>query len=133
MPPEPPMVQAQAPQDVVPFPPFRTPNWHATCIHISATNTPSGRFPRPAPHVPSPVPLTHPRGPAAPPAAGLFSFLLTSQRELPGVMGPAVGELMAAIEAQGITATGPHFAHYLSTDSGLFDFEVGVPVSAPVA
>jgi effector-binding domain-containing protein len=48
-------------------------------------------------------------------------------------MGPAVAELMAAIEAQGLAPTGPLFNHYLSMDSGLFDFEVGVPVSAPIA
>src|SRR3954454_3786509 len=59
--------------------------------------------------------------------------LTVPQRELPSVMGPAVGELMAALEAQGVTPTGPLFAHYLSMESGLFDFEVGVPVSAPVA
>jgi hypothetical protein len=48
-------------------------------------------------------------------------------------MPPAIQELMAALEAQGIRATGPLFNHYLSMDSGLFDFEVGLPVSAPVA
>jgi effector-binding domain-containing protein len=40
---------------------------------------------------------------------------------------------MATIAAQGIAPCGPVFAHYLSMDSGMFDFEVGVPVSAPVA
>src|SRR3954468_5857145 len=54
------------------------------------------------------------------------------QRELPGVMGPAIDELMAAIKAQGITPTGPLFNHYLSMEGGMFDFEVGVPVSAPI-
>jgi effector-binding domain-containing protein len=55
------------------------------------------------------------------------------QMELPSVMGPAVDELMAALKAQGITPAGPLFNHYLSMDSGMFDFEVGVPVSTPVA
>lgn len=54
------------------------------------------------------------------------------QRELPGVMGPAIEELMAAINAQGLTATGPLFNHYLSMANGRFDFEVGIPVSAPI-
>src|SRR2546423_15091165 len=39
---------------------------------LTATNTQSGRFPRPATHAPYPLLLTYPRGPAAPPAAGLF-------------------------------------------------------------
>src|SRR5262249_47862574 len=55
------------------------------------------------------------------------------QSELPRVMGPAIDELLAAIQAQGLTPTGPLFNHYLSMDADLFDFEVGVPVSAPVA
>ncbi len=59
--------------------------------------------------------------------------LTVPQRELPAVMGPAIGELMTALAAQGIAPAGPVFSHYLNMDSGLFDFEVGVPVSAPVA
>lgn len=55
------------------------------------------------------------------------------QVELPSVMGPAIEELMTALGAQGATPTGPLFNHYLSMDSGLFDCEVGVPVSAPIA
>jgi effector-binding domain-containing protein len=52
--------------------------------------------------------------------------------ELPSVMGPAIGEIMAALAAQGLAPAGPVFSHYLSMDSGMFDFEVGVPVSVPV-
>jgi effector-binding domain-containing protein len=55
------------------------------------------------------------------------------QMELPAVMGPAIGELMAALAAQGLAPAGPLFNRYLTMDSGLFDFEVGVPVSTPVA
>ena len=55
------------------------------------------------------------------------------QLELPGVMGPAIEELMAVIGTQGISPAGPLFNHYLSMDGGVFDFEVGVPVSSPVA
>ena len=55
------------------------------------------------------------------------------QMELPSVMGPAVGELLATLKAQGLTPAGPLFNHYLSMEGGLFDFEVGVPVSTPVA
>jgi effector-binding domain-containing protein len=55
------------------------------------------------------------------------------QLELPNVMAPAVDELLSALKAQGIAPTGPLFNHYLSMEGGLFDFEVGVPVSTPVA
>jgi effector-binding domain-containing protein len=65
-------------------------------------------------------------------AAAVIRFHIP-QLELPTVMGPAVAELMAVIGAQGITPTGPLFNHYLSMDGGTFDFEVGVPVSGPVA
>jgi effector-binding domain-containing protein len=53
--------------------------------------------------------------------------------EMRHVMGPAIGELMAAIAAQGGAPAGPVFAHHLTTSSERFDFEVGVPVAAPIA
>src|SRR5205085_10827000 len=44
-------------------------------LHRSfAANNLLGRLPRPVRHTPYPTSLTHPRGPAAPPAAGLFSL-----------------------------------------------------------
>lgn len=48
------------------------------------------------------------------------------------VMGPAIGEVMAAASAQGIGPTGPVFSHHFRMDDATFDFEVGVPVSSPV-
>ena len=68
--------------------------------------------------------------PAAPAAVIHFTI---PQMELAAVMGPAIGELMAALGAQGIAPAGPLFNHYLSMEGGMFDFEVGVPVSVPVA
>jgi effector-binding domain-containing protein len=59
--------------------------------------------------------------------------LTVVQSELPKVMGPAIGELMAALAAQGIAPAGPVFAHYVKMGSDVYAFEVGVPVSAPVA
>ena len=53
--------------------------------------------------------------------------------EIQNVMGPGHGELMAAVAAQGIAATGPWFTHHLRMDPEVFDFEIGVPVSAPIA
>jgi effector-binding domain-containing protein len=52
--------------------------------------------------------------------------------EIQNVMGPAIGEVMATVAAQGITPAGPWFTHHLRMDPANFDFEVGVPVAAPV-
>jgi len=49
------------------------------------------------------------------------------------VMGPGVRELFATLASQGVAPTGPWFSHHLRMDSQLFDFEIGVPVSAPVS
>ena len=48
------------------------------------------------------------------------------------VFGPAVGELMAALAAQGVEPVGAVFAHHLKMSPDTFDFELGVKVSAPV-
>lgn len=48
-------------------------------------------------------------------------------------MGPAFGELMAALAAQGIATIGPWFSHHFRVDPKTFDFELGAPVGAPVA
>jgi len=58
---------------------------------------------------------------------------LTIPREqIQVVMGPGIQEVMAVIGAQGATATGPWFTHHLRMDPGVFDFEICVPVSAPI-
>ncbi len=49
------------------------------------------------------------------------------------VMGPGLNELMAAITAQGMAPAGPWFSHHLKMDPEIFDFEISVPVAAPVA
>jgi effector-binding domain-containing protein len=64
------------------------------------------------------------------PAAVIHLTIPRSQ--IQQVMGPAIGEVMAAVKAQGAGPAGAVFAHYLSMPSDMFDFEVGVPVSAPV-
>ncbi len=58
--------------------------------------------------------------------------LTIPRADMPKVMGPGIGELMAAVAAQGITPTGPIYAHHLRMTPEQFDFELGVPVSAPV-
>lgn len=59
--------------------------------------------------------------------------LTIPREEIRQVMGPGISEVMAAIAAQGITPAGPVFSHHPRMDPDLFDFEVGVPVTAPVA
>src|SRR4051812_22854525 len=59
--------------------------------------------------------------------------LTIPRREIRNVMGPGIGELRAAIAAQGIAPAGPWFTHHLRTDPEIFDFEICVPVTAPVA
>jgi effector-binding domain-containing protein len=58
--------------------------------------------------------------------------LTVPRAEIGAVMGPAIGEVRAAVEAQGIGPTGPVFSYHLRMDPAVFDFEVGMPVSAPV-
>jgi effector-binding domain-containing protein len=48
------------------------------------------------------------------------------------VFGPAVGELMTVLAAQGVEPVGAVFAHHLKMSPDTFDFELGVPVAAPV-
>jgi effector-binding domain-containing protein len=43
-----------------------------------------------------------------------------------------IRELMAAVVAQGVAPAGPLFSHHFGMDPEVFDFEIGVPVSAPV-
>jgi effector-binding domain-containing protein len=58
--------------------------------------------------------------------------LTIPRSEIQQVMGPAIGEVMGAVSAQGIRPTGPVFSHHFKMDPNTFDFEVGVPVSAPI-
>jgi effector-binding domain-containing protein len=58
--------------------------------------------------------------------------LTIPRSEIQAVMGPAIEELMAAVSDQGIGPRGPLFALHLAMSSDAFDFELGVPVDAPV-
>jgi len=55
------------------------------------------------------------------------------REEIRNVMGPGIAELMAAVAAQGIAPAGPWFTHHLRMDPDTFDFEIGVPVTAPIS
>ncbi|PWF47927.1 GyrI-like domain-containing protein [Massilia glaciei] len=59
--------------------------------------------------------------------------LTIPRAEMQAQMGPAIDELIAAVVAQGVGPAGPVFSHHFRMEPGLFDFEVGVPVSGPVA
>ncbi len=54
------------------------------------------------------------------------------REEMQNVFGPGIGELMTTLTAQGIAPAGPVFAHHLKITPGIWDFELGVPVSGPV-
>ena len=58
--------------------------------------------------------------------------LTIPREEIQNVMGPGISELLATIAAQGITPTGPWFSHHLKMAPDTWDFEISVPVSAPV-
>lgn len=58
--------------------------------------------------------------------------LSIARAEMPKVMGPAIGEVLAAVRAQGIGPAGALFAHHLKMTPETFDFELGFPVTGPV-
>ena len=66
--------------------------------------------------------------------ARLIAFIhLTIPREqIREVMGPGIGEVMAALSAQGIRPAGPWFTHHLRIDPSIFDFNLCVPVNSRV-
>ena len=67
---------------------------------------------------------------AAQPAAVIR--LTIPRAEIRNAMGPAIGEVMAAVADQGIGPAGPVFSHHLKMSPDIFDFEVGVPVTKSV-
>ena len=59
--------------------------------------------------------------------------LTIPRSEIRSAMGPGISEVIAAAKAQGIGPAGPWFTHHLKMDPAIFDFEICVPVTAPVA
>ena len=47
-------------------------------------------------------------------------------------MEPAINEVLSALSAQNLSPVGPLFAHHLTQDDAVFDFEVGFPVSCEI-
>lgn len=58
--------------------------------------------------------------------------LTVPRDQIQHVMGPAIGEVMAAVMSQGLAPTGPVFSHHFHMTPEVFDFEVGVPVASPI-
>ena len=56
----------------------------------------------------------------------------TPRAKMQQVMGPGISETMSAAKAQGIGPAGPWFAHHLKMTPDDFNFDICVPVSAPV-
>lgn len=59
--------------------------------------------------------------------------LTVPRAEIQTVMGPGIRELMDAVAAQGIAPAGSWFTHHFRHPTDTFDFEIGVPVAAPVS
>jgi effector-binding domain-containing protein len=68
---------------------------------------------------------------AAQPAAVIH--VTVPREQIRDVMGPGITELRATLAAQGVQAAGPWFTHHARIDPAIFDFDIGVPILAPVA
>jgi effector-binding domain-containing protein len=58
--------------------------------------------------------------------------LAIQQSEMRKHVGPAIGELLALVKAQGIGPASAWYIYVHEMDAGRIDFEVGVPVRDPV-
>src|SRR5450631_4019636 len=58
--------------------------------------------------------------------------LTIPRSQIQSVMGPGLSEIMEAVKAQRIGPAGPWFTHHFKMDPATFDFEICVPVTAPV-
>ncbi len=59
--------------------------------------------------------------------------LTIPRSEIRSAMGPGLAEVMAAAKDQGVGPAGPWFTHHRNMNPATFDFEICVPVTAPVA
>jgi effector-binding domain-containing protein len=62
-----------------------------------------------------------------------FIPLTIPREDMRKVMGPGLAELRAVVAAQNIAVTGPWFTHHVKNPGQTFDFEICLPVAAPVA
>ncbi len=61
-----------------------------------------------------------------------FIHLVIPRDEIRHAMGPGIGEIFAALAAQGIAPTGALFCHHLRMHPDIFDFRICVPVATAV-
>jgi effector-binding domain-containing protein len=59
--------------------------------------------------------------------------LTIPRSEIQKVMEPAIREVIETLTGQGIAPAGPVFSQHFRLEPEIFDFEVGVPVTKPVA
>jgi hypothetical protein len=64
------------------------------------------------------------------PQSAAVIHLTVPRNEMMKVFGPAVGELMTALAAQGVEPNGAVFAHHIKMSPDIFDFELGVKALA---
>jgi effector-binding domain-containing protein len=62
-----------------------------------------------------------------------FIAITVARSRVREVMHPGLMELRAAVSAQNVDVTGPWFTHHLRAPGESFDFEICLPVAAPVA
>ena|SRR5256714_2237310 len=58
--------------------------------------------------------------------------VVTPRQEIQSAMMIAMGELSAALEAAGLSRTGPWFAHFHRRPSDTFDFDVCYPINKAI-
>jgi len=67
------------------------------------------------------------------PQLAAFIPLTIPREDMRKVMGPGLAELRAVAAAQKIAVTGAWFTHHVKNPGEIFDFEICLPVAAPVA
>src|SRR6266567_9614743 len=82
--------------------------------------------------IPTGTPIDTPRITQTAGLLTAFVHLTVPREDIRKVMGPGLGVVKAAVAAQGIAVTGPWFTHHLRIEPGIFDFEICVPVAAPI-
>lgn len=61
-----------------------------------------------------------------------FIPLRIPREKMPEVMHPAIEELLAVLQAQGVTPSGPLFCHHHRLEPGVFDFALSFPVATVI-
>jgi effector-binding domain-containing protein len=77
--------------------------------------------------------ITPPKLESAPDLLVARIHLTVPRAEIRNVMGPALAEVRAALEAQQIAAAGPWLTHHLKRPTDTFDFEVCIPIEREIA